>query len=85
MGSQQSHEKGATDAGSGVNTPRGGSRRGTVTVPRSDSGSDIQESQSSTSMVPVEKLAKVSEDNNVSFQTWFYYLLAWQGHLVCLF
>ncbi|XP_063368875.1 uncharacterized protein LOC134657234 isoform X1 [Cydia amplana] len=64
MGSHHSHEeKGEKQekGGSGLNTPRGGSRRGTVTsVPRSGSGADIQEPEKpQTSMVPVEKLGKL--------------------------
>lgn len=64
MGSHHSHEgkEEKQGGGSGLSTPRAGSRRGTITsVPRSGSGADIQESEKpQPSMVPVEKLGKVS-------------------------
>ncbi|KAI8441787.1 hypothetical protein MSG28_005473 [Choristoneura fumiferana] len=64
MGSHHSHEGGKEEkqgGGSGLSTPRAGSRRGTITsVPRSGSGGDIQESEKpQPSMVPVEKLGKL--------------------------
>lgn len=58
MGNHASHEKASGDqGGSGTSTPRG-SQRGT----RSGSSGELpekQEAPQSTSMVPVEKLAKV--------------------------
>lgn len=65
MGNHHSHEKESvlkTNSGSGASTPRGGSHRGSGS--RSGSGGDLQGLEKSDkpppSMVPVEKLAKVS-------------------------
>lgn len=62
MGSHHSHETAhqSDHSGSGMNTPRRGSQRSVV--PGSESGGELQaqEKPPPTSLVPVEKLGKVS-------------------------
>lgn len=67
MGGHHSHELKDGEGGSGFNTPRGGSRRGTT--PRGSAG-DIEkpDKPQPTSMVPVEKLGKVRIDERLEFR-----------------
>lgn len=77
MGSYHSHEQKDGEGGSGFNTPRSGSRRGTT--PRGSAG-DIEkpEKPQPTSMVPVEKLGKVRAHKRTVWVPW----MSGQGRVI---